>query len=646
MKNTNMNTNMNADTKASGPTGESQLPWWSDASTQWLEQWQNLSNWPVTGKTSRPGRSTLAAPTVIPAVYDPAVEVEAPSTFDRVIHANMARATSGISPASLALAYFDWAVHLSVSPGKWARLVEKTVRKSARLVNYIPRAFSGTAQIPCIEPLAQDRRFREDAWQHWPFNFYSQAFLLQQQWWHNATTGIEGVSAHDEQVVSFVARQLLDMVSPVNFIATNPLVLDATLKEHGLNLLRGLHNFQEDRERAIGGKPPLGADEFRPGDKVAVTPGKVVFRNKLIELIQYSPTTPQVYAEPVLIVPAWIMKYYILDLSPENSLVRYLVDRGHTVFMISWHNPGADDRDLGMEDYLHLGVLDALKAVTAIVPNCKVDTVGYCLGGTLLAIAAAYLAREPDPVIHSVTLLAAQTDFTEAGELMLFIDNSQLSYLEDTMWDQGYLDTKQMAGAFQLLRSNDLIWSQVVQEYLMGRRAPMTDLMAWNADATRMPYRMHSEYLRRLFLNNDLFGGHYQVDRRPVVLEDILVPLFVVATEKDHVAPWRSVYKIRLATETDMVFVLASGGHNAGIVSEPGHPGRHFRYEAASRHDKYVDPDTWLTTATTKEGSWWTAWVDWLDSHASTQVKPPALGARDKGYPPLDAAPGRYVLQR
>jgi polyhydroxyalkanoate synthase len=301
-----------------------------------------------------------------------------------------------------------------------------------------------------------------------------------------------------------------------------------------------------------------------------------------------------------------------------------------------------------MEDYLRLGVLDALKAVRTIVPERKVNALGYCLGGTLLSIAAAFLAREGEAALNSVTLLAAQTDFTEAGELMLFIDERQLNYLEDIMWDQGYLDTKQMAGVFQILRSNDLIWSRMVQEYLMGQHALMIDmdLMAWNADTTRMPYRMHSEYLRRLFLNNDLFEGRYQVDGRPVVLSDIRAPIFAVTTEADDVAPWRSVYKINLVSDTDVTFLLTSGGHNAGIVSEPGHKHRHFRISHRPSGETYIDPDTWYLSNPSAEGSWWPVWAEWLESKSTGRATPPPFGAPEKGYPPLGAAPGRYVFER
>ncbi|RZI44798.1 alpha/beta fold hydrolase [Herbaspirillum sp. HC18] len=591
-------------------------------------------------------QAALAPATQLPPPSWTVTDVEPPPTIDRLIHAAMGRATGSISPASLVLAFSDWALHLAESPGKWQRLAEKAVRKAARYSMYAVRAYSDRKVEPCITPLPQDRRFRSDSWQHWPFNLIHQGFLLNQQWWHNVTTGIGGVSHHHEQVVSFVARQLLDTVSPVNSIFTNPEVLDVTVRENGMNLVRGTMNFIEDWERHVAGKTPAGAENFEPGNQVAVTPGRVVYRNRLIELIQYSPTTPDVAVEPMLIVPAWIMKYYILDLSPHNSLVKYLVGRGHTVFMISWHNPTERDRDLDMEDYLRLGVLEALNAIQAIVPKQKVNAVGYCLGGTLLSMAAAYLAQIDDDRLNSITLLAAQTDFTEAGELRLFIDDSQLNYLEDIMWNQGFLDNRQMAGAFQLLRSHDLIWSLIVQQYLLGGRQTYTDLMAWNADATRMPYRMHSEYLHRLFLKNDLFAGRYKVNGRSIALGDIRAPIFAVATETDHVAPWKSVYKINLIADPDVTFLLTSGGHNAGIVSEPGHKGRHYRVAHRPAGTNYMDPDNWYLSNPSIDGSWWPAWAEWLEQQVSARVPPPPMGAPKKGYPLLGPAPGSYVLER
>jgi polyhydroxyalkanoate synthase len=498
---------------------------------------------------------------------------------------------------------------------------------------------------PCIEPLAQDRRFAAEAWRQPPYDLMYQSFLLGQQWWHNAVTGVRGVLPQHERMVAFCTRQWLDMFSPSNFLLTNPEVLERTRASGGTNLLLGMRHFAEDLERASAGRKRVGAEAFRPGHEVAVTPGKVVYRNRLIELIQYAPATAKVRPEPILIVPAWIMKYYILDLSPHNSLVRYLTEQGYTVFMISWKNPAPEDRDLSMDHYRQLGAMAALDAVTAIVPGRKVHAVGYCIGGTLLAIAAAAMARDDDRRLATTTFFAAQADFTEAGELMLFINESQVAFLEDVMWSQGFLDSRQMAGTFQLLRSNDLVWSRMVKTYLMGEREPMTDLNAWNADATRMPYRQHSEYLRRLFLDNDLAEGRFPAGGRPVALSDLSVPIFSVGTEADHVAPWRSVYKFHRLTDAEVTFLLTSGGHNAGIVSEPGHPRRHYRVATRNANGRNVDPDQWLTRATEKDGSWWPEWVAWLNARSGASTAPPPMGLPRAGYASLADAPGSYVLQ-
>ena len=565
---------------------------------------------------------------------------------DRSLHAGIARFTAGLAPMTLISAYADWASHLALAPGKQALLGEKAVRKWLRLSNYaLRRALEADACAPCIEPLAQDKRFAAEEWRKPPYDLLYQSFLLGQQWWHNVMTDVRGVLPQHERMVAFGTRQWLDMFSPSNFPLTNPEVLERTRAAGGMNLLLGARYFAEDFERLWAGRKRVGAEQFRPGHEVAVTPGKVVYRNRLIELIQYRPATKQVRPEPILIVPAWIMKYYILDLSPANSLVRYLVGQGYTVFMISWKNPGPEDRDLSMDDYRQLGVMAALDAVSAIVPRQKVHAVGYCIGGTLLAIAAAAMRRDADERLASKTFLAAQTDFSEAGELMLFINESQVAFLEDVMWSQGFLDSRQMAGTFQLLRSNDLVWSRMVKTYLMGERETMTDLNAWNADATRMPYRQHSEYLRRLFLNNDLAEGRFPAGGRAVALSDLRMPIFAVGTETDHVAPWRSVYKFHLLTDAEVTFLLTSGGHNVGIVSEPGHPRRHYRVATREAGARYVDPDRWLERASEKEGSWWPEWVAWLDARSGSAVPPPSMGAPGEGYAPLADAPGSYVLQ-
>jgi polyhydroxyalkanoate synthase len=334
------------------------------------------------------------------------------------------------------------------------------------------------------------------------------------------------------------------------------------------------------------------------------------------------------------------MKYYILDLQPHNSLIRYLVGEGYTVFAISWRNPGAEFRNARLNDYLSRGLLAALAEVRKRCDDSPVHAIGYCLGGTLLAIAAAALARDGHgALLRSITLLAAQTDFGEPGELGLFIDESALAALDALMWKQGFLDGEQMAAAFQLLNARDLIWSRSMSEYLFGRRSKPSDLMAWNADTTRMPYRMHSEYLRGLFLNNDLAAGRYCVDGKPVALSDIETPMFVVGTERDHVSPWRSVYKLHLLTHNPLTFVLTSGGHNAGIVSEPGHPGRHYRCASRAADAAYRSRHVFLESAEVIDGSWWPCLSRWLRGQSSGDID-----ARTIGHSLADA-PGTYVLE-
>lgn len=557
---------------------------------------------------------------------------------DRDNRSRLARLTSGISPAAVAGAWLDWGVHFAAAQGKQLELANKAVADGTRLARHVAARMLGQPTEPVAEPDPTDRRFRHDGWSHMPFDLWKQSFLLAQDWWDSATTEVRGVSRANERAVRFMARQMLDAASPANFLPTNPEVLERTRAEAGANLLRGLRNWAEDLAALAADAPKAPESCYEVGRNLAVTPGRVVYRNHLIELIQYLPTTKKVHREPVLIVPAWIMKYYILDLRPENSMVRWLVERGYTVFMISWRNPDAGDRDLGMEDYLRLGPLAALDEIARIVGPAKVHLTGYCLGGTLSAIAAAALARDGQERLACLTLLAGQTDFTEAGELMLFMDESQVALIEDMMWRQGYLDARQMSGAFQILRSNDLIWSRMQRQYLMGERPEPNDLMTWNADSTRMPYRMHSEYLRKLFLRNELASGKYEVGGRPVFLSDIRGPIFAVGTETDHVAPWRSVYKISQLSDGDTAFVLTNGGHNAGVVSEPGHPRRHYRFLVHRHGENHLSPDEWEKAASCHGGSWWPEWDRWLAGHSSGKVAPPEMGEA------LCDAPGTYVF--
>lgn len=576
----------------------------------------------------------------------PAEAIAITTALDRSMSYLLSRFTFGLAPLALAGAYHDWIAHLAASPGKQLRLGMQAWQQWARLAQYAWRCASSRDQAhPCVEPAPNDRRFSSPSWQCWPFGVIHQGFLLQEQWWEEATTGIRGVTKQHERQVTFAARQILDIFSPANFVATNPDVLYRTQTEYGRNLLRGAFNLAEDLQRLAAEQPPVGTEVFKVGERLAITPGRVIYRNRLMELIQYTPTTAQERPEPVLITPAWIMKYYILDLQPENSLVRFLVGQGFTVFVISWKNPQRQDRDLGLEDYRQLGIEAALAAIGSLYPGQKIHGVGYCLGGTLLAMAAAARARIRDDTFATLSFFAAQVDFEDAGELTLFISEAQVAFLEDMMWHQGYLDAHQMAGAFQILRSNDLIWSRIIHDYLIGERRPVFDLMAWNADATRLPARMHSEYLRQLFLDNDLAEGKLRVEGRPIALTDIRAPVFAVGTLTDHVAPWRSVYKFHLLLDTSVTFLLTSGGHNTGIVSAPGSVGRSYQIRTKLEADGYLDPETWQRTTEVRIGSWWPEWCRWLHERSGEWIERPGPGVSQMDPELFIPAPGLYVLQ-
>jgi polyhydroxyalkanoate synthase subunit PhaC len=565
--------------------------------------------------------------------------------LQRALRAQMATVTGGLAPDVYVNAWWDWLLNLAKEPPQQLKLAEDAMAKTAETVAFAAQA---AATREPLSPVAGDARFEGTAWSQWPFNVYAHAYRNYADWWQNALATVPGVAPENKRTLEFVARNALEAVSPDNYLATNPELLDATRAEAGKNLVRGFGNWLEDIQGTLGGKARPGSEKFVVGRDIAATPGKVVLRNDLIELIQYSPATETVLAEPVLIIPAWIMKYYILDLSAKNSLVSYLVSQGHTVFMVSWKNPTESDRNLGMDDYLRLGIRAAFDAVSRIVPEQKIHTAGYCIGGTLLSIAEAIFAAEGDHRTATMTLLAAQQDFSEPGELSLFVSPSQIDMLEAVMHRTGVLKSEQMGAAFSLLRARDLLWTPAVNSYVRGKRESPNDLMAWNADGTRMPGRMHSEYLRQLYLNNALARGEFKADGRLADLAGIQVPMFVVGTETDHVAPWKSVYKARgLTRSADYTFLLTSGGHNAGIVSGAVHPRRRHRVRTWLNATETLSQEAWFDSTPPQAGSWWPAWEQWLAQHSTPQkVDPPPMGSASSGYVPLADAPGEYVLQK
>ena len=563
--------------------------------------------------------------------------------LDQWLHAAMAPLTGGLSPVSLSLALADWAWHLAMAPGRQTELAAL----ATHLANDTLHLHDGMDENAGAAD--DDPRFRDEAWAAWPFSQMRVGFHNAEAFWREAAC-VPGMTAHHADLTQFFARQWLGMMTPANWLPTNPVVLRDAFESQGTHLLKGARHWLAD----VSGVPEPEdleiAKRFVVGRDVAVTPGKVVYRNRLVELIRYQPQTAKVHLEPVFVIPSWIMKFYILDLSPHNSMVRYLVSQGHTVFMLSWRNPDAEDAELSMDDYLRLGVLDALQAIAGQTgKDVPVHAVGYCLGGTLLAIAVAALARKGGvagkrqlPTLKTLTLLAAQTDFSEPGELGLFIDESQIDLLDSITRRQGYLSGKQMAGSFQFLHSRELVWTRRMREYLMGEREQPNDLMAWNADTTRMPARMHHEYLTSLYLHNALATNRYRVEGRSVSLGEIQQPVFMLGTQRDHVSPWRSVFKLHHLCEAEITFVLTNGGHNAGVISEPGHPNRSYQMATRPAHGTWVEPEQWAASATQHVGSWWPAWQQWLAAHSSRPQAARAISAKTA----LGDAPGEYVMRR
>ena len=468
---------------------------------------------------------------------DPANRSETPTQkLDRLVQSAVAPLYGNLSPIALSLAWADWAWHLAASPGRQLELAALAAQLTADTARQQDASSTG------VGVQDDDPRFRADAWTQWPFSQWRTGFRNTEAFWREAAK-VPGVSAHHSAMVDFFARQWLDMMTPANRLLGNPVVLQHTLQSGGSNLARGFGNWLADATGVPTAEDAANQSRFVVGGNVAVTPGKVVYRNHLVELIRYAPQTDKVYPEPVFIVPSWIMKFYILDLSPHNSMVRYLVEQGYTVYMLSWRNPDESDRELSMDDYLEMGVLEAMRAAQHDT-GAPLHAMGYCLGGTLLAAAAAALSAADGvagyndlPAPLTLTLLAAQVDFSEPGELGLFIDEAQVHLLGHLTKGPGFLSGKQMAGSFQFLHSRDLVWTRQMREYLMGEREQGNDLMAWNADTTRLPARMHHEYLVALYLNNALAHGRYLVAGQPVSLNDLRMPIFLVGTERDHVSP-------------------------------------------------------------------------------------------------------------
>jgi len=502
----------------------------------------------------------------------------------------------------------------------------------------------GAPSEPVAEPAKGDKRFKHEDWHaHFLFDYVKQSYLIAARWMHDQVGSVEGLSDHTKKKVDFFTRQYIDALAPSNFALTNPEVFRETVATGGQNLVRGLHNLLDDIERGNGQLKISMTDTkaFELGVNIATTPGQVVFQNDLIQLIQYEPSTKKVWQRPLMIIPPWINKYYILDLREKNSFIRWAVSQGHTVFVVSWVNPDAKLAHKDFEDYLSEGTLAALDAIEKATGEKSVNVIGYCLGGTLLAATLGYLAAKKDKRIASATFMTALIDFSAAGELEVFIDEAQVSSLEKKMAERGFLEGSEMGNTFNLLRANDLIWTFVINNYLLGRDPFPFDLLHWNCDSTRMPAKMHSFYLRNMYMNNLLREpGALSLNGVKIDLSKVNVPAYFVSAIEDHIAPWKTTYQGPRILGGKSRFVLSGSGHIAGMVNPPA-ANKYGFWTNATLPD---DADAWLEGAEQHQGSWWTDWMKWIGPHLGREV-PARVPGKGK-LKVIEAAPGSYARLR
>ncbi|HZS84218.1 MAG TPA: class I poly(R)-hydroxyalkanoic acid synthase [Stellaceae bacterium] len=547
-------------------------------------------------------------------------------------------------PLNIGTAFFEMTTRMMADP---ARLVQAQIslwNDYMTLWQRTAQRFLGGPAQPVVEAPSSDRRFKDAAWsENTLFDFIKQSYLLSARWLQGIVKNVEGLDDKTARKVDFYTRQFVDAMAPSNFLLTNPEVLKATLDSGGENLVNGLSNLLDDLERGKGRLSIKMTDmeAFRIGENIAVTPGKVVFQTDLMQLIQYEPTTESVKRRPLLIIPPWINKFYILDLRPKNSFIKWAVDQGHTVFVISWVNPDEKLAQKSFADYMLEGPLAALDAIEKATGEREANVIGYCLGGTLLACTLAYMDAKGDDRIKSATYFVTMVDFAEAGELSVFIDEEQLAALEERMKTTGYLEGHDMATTFNMLRANDLIWSFVVNNYLLGKDPFPFDLLYWNADSTRMPAAMHSFYLRNMYQENRLVKpGGISLCGVPIDLTRIKVPSFLLSTREDHIAPWKSTYAATRLYAGPVTFTLSASGHIAGVVNPPG--SKYGHWEGGEKNPP--TPEEWLEKAKMVPDSWWPHWEKWIGKFAGGEVKARKPGGGKLRI--LEDAPGSYVRVR